>query len=315
MATGTEPPIFHHMAALADGARCRLLLVLEENELTVSELCAVLQMPQSTVSRHLKVLADGGWVDSRPEGTRRLYHGAMTGQEPAARQLWDLTRAEVAATRSGHADRQRLQSVLARRRSRSQEFFDATGENWDQLRDELFGKNLHLAALAGLVPGDWMVGDLGCGTGLVTEALAPFVRGVIGVDGSASMLERAQARLERFENVELRHGELTSLPLEDGEVDAVTFILVLHHVQDPRQAIAEAARVLRPGGRILVVDMVPHDRAQYQKEMGHVWLGFSEDVMRGYLTRAGFTAPRFQALPPDPEAKGPNLFAVSASVT
>jgi ubiquinone/menaquinone biosynthesis C-methylase UbiE/DNA-binding transcriptional ArsR family regulator len=314
MQVSQDPIILDHMAALAESARCRLLLLLEEQELTVSDLCSVLQLPQSTVSRHLKTLLDRGWVSARPDGTRRLYRVAVEELDPSARRLWELARAELEKEPGHHLDRERLRSVLARRRSRSQEFFDASSDRWDAIRDELFGNHFYLFALLGLFPGDWVVADLGCGTGTVAEALAPFVQRVIGVDASASMLDVARARLDRFENVELRPGELESLPLLEGQVDAVTMILVLHHLDDPQAAIVEAARCLRPGGRILIVDMVPHDRLDYQVERGHVWLGFSENQINEYLEVAGFGPGRLQMLPPAPEAKGPNLFAVSARV-
>jgi len=126
------------------------------------------------------------------------------------------------------------------------------------------------------------------------------------------MLELAEKRLERFDNVELRLAELESLPLDDNSVDASTLILVLHHLERPELAVHEAARVLKPTGRLLIVDILPHDRAEYRMEKGHVWLGFSENEIDEYLTAAGFESIRFQHLPPAPEAKGPNLFAVSA---
>jgi ArsR family transcriptional regulator len=209
-------------------------------------------------------------------------------------------------------DRQRLQSVLAHRRTRSQEFFDETSGRWDAIRDELFGRHFYLFALVGLLPGEWVVADLGCGTGTVAEALAPFVRQVIGVDASPAMLDVAGRRLEHFDNVDLRLGELESLPLENGQVDVATMILVLHLLEQPELAVREAARCLRPGGQILVVDMLPHDRTDYRMERGHVWLGFSQETITDSLDAAGFEAVRFQLLPPAPEAKGPNLFAVSA---
>jgi ArsR family transcriptional regulator len=313
MPQAKERQIFDHMAALADPARCRLLLLLEQRELTVSDLCAVMQLPQSTVSRQLKTLGDRGWVESRPDGPRRLYHSTADGLEPAAQKLWELTRDELAETSAGRADARRLESVLARRRSRSQEFFDASGAGWDALRDQLFGDKFHLAALMALVPGDRVVGDLGCGTGTVAGALAPFVRTLIGVDSSTAMLGVAGQRLHRFANVELRHGELTSLPIDDGELDVATLMLVLHHIEKPEVAIAEASRVLKPGGAILIVDMLPHDRTEYQQEMGHMWMGFSKELIEGFLEEAGFGTARFVALPPAAEAKGPNLFAVSAA--
>jgi ArsR family transcriptional regulator len=156
------------------------------------------------------------------------------------------------------------------------------------------------------------VADLGCGTGTVSEALAPFVSRVIGIDSSPPMLQLAEERLRRFDNVTLRTGELEALPIDDDHVDVATLILVLHHLDRPELAIREAARCLRPGGTILIVDMLPHDRTEYRMERGHVWLGFSEQSIVDYLEAAGFGAVRFQTLPPAPEAKGPNLFAVSA---
>ena len=312
LATLHDRRIFDHMAALADVVRCRLLLVLQARELTVSDLCAVLQLPQSTVSRHLKTLADGGWVRSRPDGTRRLYRVTLEQIDSAARQLWDLTRAEVETSDAARADRERLQSVLARHHNGSPQFFAESGARWDALRDELFGPHFHAFALLGLLDPDAVVGDLGCGTGPIAEALAPFVRRVVGVDGSATMLGLAAQRLQRFDNVELHEGDIESLPLDAGSLDFATQILVLHHVHDPERAVAEAGRCLRPGGRLLIVDMLPHDRVQYQKEMGHVWLGFAEATVHEALDAAGFDAIRFRALPPAPEAQGPGLFAASA---
>lgn len=305
--------ILDHMSALADPARCRLLLVLEQQELAVSDLCAVMQLPQSTVSRHLKTLGDRAWVTSRRDGTRHLYRSAVADLPPAAQQLWELTRAEVERTAAGQSDLNRLESVLARHRDRSRAFFNESGSRWDAVRDELFGGKFHLAALMALVPEESVVGDLGSGSGRVAEALAPFVRQIIGVDASTAMLGVAAQRLQRFPNVELRHGELTALPLDDGKLDVATLMLVLHHIEEPEGAISEAARCLRPGGTILIVDMLPHDRLEYQQEMGHLWLGFSQDLIEGYLKDAGFDQARFVMLPPAPEAKGPNLFAVSAT--
>jgi ubiquinone/menaquinone biosynthesis C-methylase UbiE/DNA-binding transcriptional ArsR family regulator len=309
-----DPTILDHMAALSESARCRLLLLLEDQELTVSDLCSVLQLPQSTVSRHLKTLLDRGWVEARPDRTRRLYRATVDELDPSAQRLWDLARTELADSPVRRMDRERLQSVLARTRSRSQEFFDASSDRWDAIRDELFGNHFYLFALAGMVPDDQVVADLGCGTGTVTEALAPFVERVIGVDASRPMLELAAQRLERFDNIDLKLGELESLPLDDDQVDIATLILVLHHLERPAAAIAEAARCLRPAGRILIVDMLPHDRTDYRMEKGHVWLGFSQNDINEYLEAAGFEAGRFHMLPPAPEAKGPNLFAVSASL-
>ena len=205
----------------------------------------------------------------------------------------------------------RLQTALAERRTKSQEFFSSSAGQWDRLRDDLFGDRVHLEALAALADADAVVGDLGCGTGQVSAALAPFVSRVIAVDSSAAMLQAAKRRLATFGNIDLRRGELEALPIDDSRLDVAALMLVLHHVPEPDKALAEAARVLKPGGRIVIGDMQSHERESYRQQMGHVWLGFSEDHARRMLTDAGFERIRIVALAPDVHAKGPGLFVAS----
>jgi ArsR family transcriptional regulator len=305
--------IFDRMGILADPTRGRLLLLLEDRELTVSELCRVLQQPQSTVSRHLKVLADDGWLGSRRDGTSRHYRMEPDRLEPSARRLWRPLREMIDELAAARQDRQRLAAVLAERRTRSQEFFSTTAGAWDRVRGELFGGRAELLPLLGLLDPGWTVGDLGCGTGQSAAALAPFVERVIAVDESPAMLEAARARLAPHSNVEVRSGGLERLPVDDAALDAALLVLVLHHLADPPAVLAEVARTLRPGGRLLVVDMLPHDRESYRREMGHQWLGFEPERLAGWLGEAGFAAPRLVPLPPDPDAQGPNLFAATAA--
>src|ERR687895_634208 len=280
--------ILEHMSALADPTRCRMLLMLEKHELTVSELCAVLQMPQSSVSRHLKTLADDDWVVSRRDGTSRFYSMVVEDLDPAARRLWPLIREQVSATSAAGQDARRLRGILTRRRAKSQEFFASVAGGWDRLRSELFGDTFFLWGVLGLIDPDLVVGDLGCGTGQLTETVAPYVKRVIAVDSSPDMLDAARQRVAGAPNVDLRQGELESLPLDAGELDAAMLSLVLHYSPSPARALAEVARALRPGGRVLVVDMLPHERQEYQQQMGHVWLGFSERQMSRLLGGAGF---------------------------
>ncbi|MBI4476637.1 MAG: metalloregulator ArsR/SmtB family transcription factor [Acidobacteria bacterium] len=307
-------PILDHLAALAEPIRTRLLLVLEDRELTVSELCTVLQLPQSTVSRHLKALADAEWVASRAEATSRLYRMSRNG-DPATHRLWGLVRDQVSASPAAFQDQHRLERVLADRRTKSQQFFDSSAGEWDQLREELFGSHVHLSGLAAFLDDNWVVGDLGCGTGALSAALAPFVERIIAVDDSAAMLSAARKRLRRCSNVELKRGRLESLPIDNETLDAAALTLVLHHLPEPAHALREVARVLRPGGRVLVLDMLPHDRESYRQQMGHVWLGFSEAQMSSYLSESGFDRVRINPLPAEPEAKGPALFITTARRT
>ena len=307
----TAPAIHDHLASLADTTRSRLLLLLDRHELTVSELCGIMQLPQSTVSRHLKALADGGWVTSRADGTSHLY--TMTRQEldAPARRLWSLVRDHAGPTPAATEDHRRLQATLAERRTKSQEFFSSSVGQWDRLRGELYGERFHLAALAAFAHSDWVLGDLGCGTGETSAAVAPFVHHVIAVDASAQMLQAARKRLQSFENVELRRGDLESLPIDDGKLDAATLMLVLHYVPEPERAMSEAARVLKPGGRFLLVDMLPHDRDSYRRQMGHVWLGFADDQVVRMFEDAGLEKVRVVPLVPDARAKGPGLFVAT----
>src|SRR5712692_10366086 len=243
------PAILDQLSSLADTTRSRLLLLLDRHELTVSELCTIMQLPQSTVSRHLKALVDHGWIAARVEGTSHLYAMTPEGGSKSSRRLWQIVREQVESNPAALQDQRRLRAALAERRTKSQEFFASSAGQWDRLRDELFGDRSHLAALAAFADPNWTVGDLGCGTGQVSAAVAPFVARVIGVDGSAAMLQAAKRRLQVFGNVDLRRGELESLPIDDGRLDAATLMLVLHHVAEPEKALAEVARVLKPEGR------------------------------------------------------------------
>jgi ubiquinone/menaquinone biosynthesis C-methylase UbiE len=310
----SAPAVFERLSALADPIRGRLLLLLERQELTVREIQAALRLPQSTVSRHLKVLADLGLVQQRSEGTSNWYRMPARELGAPVRRLWQAVRDEVASSPRARRDAERIRQVLAERHLTSQRFFASTAGQWDRLRRELFGERPELPALLGLLDEDWTVGDLGCGTGQLTAALAPFVKRVIAVDESAAMLKSAAQRAQHLPNVELRSGTLEEPPIAGGELDAALLVLVLHHAVDPSRVLAAARRALRPGGKLLLVDMLPHDHAEYRDQMGHQWLGFAEEQIRGWLESAGFARARFVMLPSDQQAKGPGLFAATAVV-
>ena len=312
MPAARPPAILDHLSALADTTRSRILLLLDRHELTVSELCDILQLPQSTVSRHLKALVDSGWISARAEGTSNVYAMTRDDVDASARRLWALVREQVGPAPASMNDQRRAHTVIADRRTKSQEFFSSSAGQWDRVRDELFGDRFHLAALPAFADPEWTVGDLGCGTGQLAAALAPFVRHVIAVDASAAMLQAARKRLHALDNVELRRGDLESLPIDDARLDAATLALVLHHLPEPDRALVEVARVLAPGGRLLIVDMLQHDRDSYRQQMGHVWLGFSDEHLRRMLGESGFDDVRIIPLSPDPKSKGPGLFVATA---
>ena len=305
----TASPVFGQLAALADPTRSRMLLLLEQQPLSVGEICTVMQLPQSTASRHLKVLVDEGWASARAEGASRLYR--IANLRPSSRHIWETVRAEVANTSAGEQDRQRLTAVLEVRREKATAFFSAAAGDWDRMRAELFGSNADVLPLIALLDDELVVGDLGCGTGQIARTLSPFVRRVVGVDASDAMLHAARQRAGN--NIDLRQGRLEELPIADGELDVALLFLVLHYVVEPARALSEAARVLKPGGTLLVVDMMPHDREDMRETMGHVWSGFSIDQMNLWLKSAGFARTRHVPLPVDARAKGPALFVTRST--
>jgi SAM-dependent methyltransferase len=293
------------MDGLAEPTRLRLLHALERKELSVLELCEVLALPQSTVSRHLKVLSERGWLVSRRAGTQSLY-GFSEDLDPGARRLWLLARAETQGWPAVQADAARLQAVKARR-DEAQRFFAGAAGAWDRLRTEVYGRRVGTEALLALVPPEWTVADLGCGTGALAAELAPRVRRVIAVDQSPAMLRAARRRLAPFENVELHEARLEALPLADGSVDAAVAALVLAYVDDPAAALREAARALAPGGRLVVLEAVRHEDEALRRRMGQARPGFEPAELAALLSRAGLGDVACRALPPEPGAKGPGL--------
>jgi ubiquinone/menaquinone biosynthesis C-methylase UbiE/DNA-binding transcriptional ArsR family regulator len=313
MNDGGSAAILDDLSVLGDLNRARVLLAIEEQELSVSEIGEVLQLPQSTVSRHLKTLADEGWIVSRREGTSRFYSAPIAALPPAKHRLWGLVRERVAGTATAAQDARRVQRALEARRASSRAFFSSAASTWDRLRDELFGSTSYLLSYLALLDPRATVADLGCGTGRAAQALAPWVDRVVAIDGSEEMLRAARNRLDPHPNVEVRQADLESLPLTDESVDCALLLLVLHHIAEPARVLAEAKRVLRSPGTLVITDMTSHEHDEYRQQMGHVWLGFSEEQIQRYVLEAGFHSCKLQVLPPDARAKGPALFVARAA--
>lgn len=296
------------LACLADGTRVRLLRLLEAEELGVSGLCAVLQLPQSTVSRHLKALADAGFLASRRRGTTRLYANVHDELDPDLADLWRLTRRQTAGWATLAQDAARLAAYrAANAASAGGDFFAGLAGTWDATRDAAYGARLLTAPLAMLLPPDAVVADFGCGTGSLLAALTPFVREAHGVDASPEMLAAAGARLKDAGNATLHRADLSATPLPDASVDAALCVLVLSYLDDPAPAVAEMARVVRPGGLVAVADLSAHDRDDFRRAMGQASNGFEEEALAGLLLDAGLAKVRSAPLPPDPAATGPAL--------
>ena len=295
------------MDNLADPTRLRLLRLLERHELGVAELVDILQLPQSTVSRHLKVLADQGWLASRSRGTTNLYRMTPRELEPSARALWKLARREIDEWATGRQDELRLDHHLSNGGRRAEEFFAGAAARWDKLRREQYGDRYSVVGLLALLPETSVVADLGCGTGSALADLAPHVERAIGVDSSGEMLKAARKRTREMSNVELHRAPLESLPLQDGECDAATMFLALTYVADPSRALGEMVRILRPGGKAVVVDLLSHDRDDFRIEMGQRHLGFEAAELESLAEDAGLVSVASRPLAAEPGAQGPAL--------
>jgi len=324
--TEQTPPITNQLAVevltqLGDPVRLRMIRILEKQELSVGEIVRVLQIPQSSGSRHLRVLSDGGWVYKRTAGPAAYYCVVLDDLPIHLRSIWITLRDQLGDDSVLREDDRRLNAVLAERMSDSAGFFGRVAGEWDDLRIDMFGHGFTDHSLLGFLNPTWHVADLGCGTGNATELLSPWVKHVSAIDRSPEMLDAAKNRLHESggdaSNVSFLTGDLTDLPLEAGSIDAAACVLVLHHVEDPVAALKEIKRVLRTdngGGVLLVVDMCQHDRHEYRHAMGHVHLGFSDEQQSQIFKQAGFNAIRINKLRPDVEASGPSLFAAVAQI-
>jgi ubiquinone/menaquinone biosynthesis C-methylase UbiE/DNA-binding transcriptional ArsR family regulator len=313
-ATSSRPDaLLGWMESLADATRLRLLRLLERHELGVVELCDVLQLPQSTVSRHLKVLSDQHWTRSRRQATTNLYRTILDELDPTARKLWILAREQTGKWATTQQDESRLLRHLRDKQNDSQAFFAGAASLWDKLRGELYGSRFTTAAMLSLLPSDYVVADLGCGTGPLTADLAHYVKQVIAVDNSAAMLKAAQKRLEAFDNIDLRRGDLEALPIDDRLCDAAMMVLVLTYVASPQTAIHEMARILKPGGKAVLLDLLPHDREDFRRQMEQQHPGFSSESAEKMLTDAGFANVMSRPLPPEANVRGPALFLATGT--
>ena len=277
---------------LGDEARLRLLRVLAEDRFNVTELTGVLGLAQSGVSRHLGLLKDAGLVAEERDGAYTYYRLSPEIRSNGLGPLWPLLEAQFAAARQTpavRADDARLQEVL---RLRRENFDQHAGPDTRDGRQLVPGRSwaAWARALAHLLPPSDVV-DIGCGEGYLTIEVARWARRVIAVDRSASVLARAKALAarRRAANITFKRGELERLPLEPSSVDVALLSQALHHAERPAEALAEAARVVKPGGRVLVLELRAHDEAWVRDKLGDRHLGFSEDELAGLLNGAGLT--------------------------
>jgi ArsR family transcriptional regulator len=300
---------------LADPTRQKLLQLLLAEELNVSELVEILGQPQSTISRQLKILRSAGLAHDRREGTTALY--SATEVPPDGADLKALLLGWLRQQPLPKAVRDRLRRVLERREDAAVGFFERIGNRWDDLRAEAFGEVFATEAFLGLLPREWTVADIGTGTGYLLPALAEHFRQVVAVDPAAAMLECARRRVTggEYGQVTFHQGDLGHLPIGDQGCDLAIACLVLHHVEEPVEALAEMVRVLRPGGRILVVEQESHENQAFYERMQDRWWGFEAAGLARRLEEAGFQCVRHHRLATvrakSGSAEAPGLFVVT----
>lgn len=276
------------LKALADPLRLRILAAVAEEELTVGEVQDVVDSVQSSVSRNLAILREAGFVQDRKEGTSVFFSARRPMLEPA-RELFHSLHARLEEIPEVQKDRARLDETRRRRLQRSQSYFESLAGDWERIRKSYFDDRVTSLAIEKLLPRDLTLADIGCGTGSLTFELARFARKVIGVDLSREMLRRARAVAgdRDVRNVEFRLGDALKLPLDAQSVDAVFCVMVLHFLPEPEHAIAELCRITRPGGSVILVDLVEHKQEWMRAQMAHQWLGFGRQAIEKWFLDAG----------------------------
>lgn len=288
------------LKAIAETTRIRILFVLSHGELNVSELTYVLGQSQPRVSRHLKLMAEAGLLSRNKEGNWVLFRLRSEGVGGAlARSLVDMLPGKDAVL-SG--DLSRLEEVRRQRDEKAQAYFSANAAHWSSLRSlHVDEANVEQAMrqLVGSKAIDTLV-DLGTGTGRVLELFGTVARDLHGIDASREMLAIARANLEKhgFRRAELRQSDIYALPLADASADLVTIHQVLHFLDEPQRALLEARRILRPDGKLLIVDFAPHELEELREEHAHRRLGISAEQMTAWFTRAHLQLVRHMVLDP-----------------
>lgn len=289
------------LRAAGEPTRLRLLALLARGELTVTELTQILRQSQPRVSRHLKLLCEAGLLERFREGSWVFYRLAGTGQVGELAEVLSglIPQEDIVIAR----DLERLEAVRAARAEKAAAYFRANSGEWNRIRslyvpeDKVEEAMVELGAREGL----GLVADLGTGTGRMLELFGPMARTGLGIDLSPEMLALARAQLDRpeLQHCSVRQGDLYDLPLQDESADLVTLHMVLHYLDDPAASIAEAARVLKPGGRLLIADFAPHELDYLRESHAHRRLGFAENEVAGWLAEAGLKAGVTRTLPPE----------------
>jgi ubiquinone/menaquinone biosynthesis C-methylase UbiE len=301
--TVTTKELLDGLKAVGESTRLRIVMLLIAGELNVKDLTRVLGQSQPRISRHLKLLVEAGLIERYREGSWVYFRLA---EGPSALHIRNLLSTAIDPTdRALARDRERAQAVNQERSAAAQRYFEAHAAEWDRIRAlhvaDLNVERAMQAALGehlGRTPASLLV-DLGTGTGRILELMAGRVQRAIGIDVNQAMLAYARAKLEALglRHCQVRQGDLYNLPLPDAQADIVTLHQVLHFLDDPARAIREAARLLRPAGRLMIVDFAPHEMEFLREEFAHRRLGLDPDQVAQWVEQAGLKVLKQQDMP------------------
>ncbi|MCB0317792.1 MAG: metalloregulator ArsR/SmtB family transcription factor [Bdellovibrionales bacterium] len=286
---------------LADESRLRLLAILSKGYFNVQELTSILNLGQSTVSHHLKLLSNAGITEKHREGTWTYY--ALNKEDSLVQQKIVANFLNVVTETNGssnlgkiiNTDNTAIEDLMSLRRSETKKFFESIAHNWEELRPEFSLEDTLIDLITNEIPDGSRLADLGCGSGAVLRRLLPRNGLTIGVDYSEAMLAKAKESLINTDSdLEFRLGYLEHLPIADESIDQALAYMVLHHVPAPIEALNEVNRILVKNGKILIVDLLPHNNDEMRERYGDRWLGFEPKEFHYWIEKCGFTCTNFE---------------------
>ena len=308
----TAPPLLGELGLLADATRGRMLACLDGIEMTVVELCESLALPQSTVSRHLKQLADAGWVDARRDGTSRVYALTIDRLDEPSQRLWELVRESLADSVAVRLDLRRREQVLERRERDTRRSSPTSPTSGIACAASSSARRPTSSSCPRCsIPASPSAISAAAPAASPRRSRPTRARSWPSTPRPRCSRWRARAS-PAFGNVHVVAGRIEELPLESESLDLALVVHLLHHVADPSAALVEVARVLRPGGRLVIADVLPHPYEEYRRTMGHVWLGFGRPAIEAEFTQAGLTGERWHEAGVEPGARGPAMFVATA---
>ena len=282
---------------LADQTRLRLLQILRQGDFTVQDLMQILDMGQSRISRHLKLLSEAGLLKVEKEGTWHYYR--LASANPVFDKLWPMIGLELDDASDTLHDNGGVTLVMTQRRQRSQRFFDQYAKDWDHIHDDLLSLPEYRADLVALLPKGGCVVEVGTGSGGLLPELAQVAERVVALDSSPAMVNLARetvAKADLSACVDVRLAEMNHLPFTDGEIDSVVLNQVLHHAERPDAVFKEIRRVLEADGKLVLADLTRHNLDWTRDKLADQWLGFSRNQLEQWLDEAGMVSTHYEVI-------------------